>query len=351
MEDVNDPGPPGFGIVPRNQADGLRESLAITYLNPVRDRPNLDVRGHAVVDRVLLDGKRVTGVVLASGEEIRGAHVILSGGAYNSPAILMRSGEGAPEDLAEHEIAVRHELPGVGGNLMEHPVFWNIYAAHPSDAEMETIFQSCLSYKVREEERDYDLHLIPSSLLPAEDVPPQYVPPAENHPTGFDFVIFVSNMRPRSRGRVRLASVDPAESPVIELGLYSDTDDAELVAEGVRIARRLTRQSPLADYLVEERAPGPGIGDEDLVAAVCKSVTHYNHPSGTCRMGVPGDPEAVVDGNGRVLGLEGLSVVDASIIPVLPRVPINPTTVLIAEKIATTFGVTGSTQHTTRGRP
>jgi choline dehydrogenase len=249
----------------------------------------------------------------------------------------MRSGVGPREELETLGINVVHELPGVGRNLMEHPVFWNIYAAHPSEVEPDTIFQSCLSYRVAPVEPDYDLHLIPSSLLPAKDVPPQYVPPVEEHPTGFDFVIFVSNMRPKSRGRVRLASPSPSDAPVIELGLYSDPADAQVVAEGVRLARRLVQQPALKKYVVSERAPGPDVADDELATAVQRSATHYNHPSGTCRMGLADDPEAVVDGNGRVIGLEGLAIVDASIIPVLPRVAINPTTVLIAEKLSRTF--------------
>jgi choline dehydrogenase len=338
VDDVNDPGEPGYGIVPRNVSpEGLRESLAVTYLNPVRDRQNLQVRGNTLVDRIVFEGSRAVGVVLDDGEEIRTDQVILTAGAFNSPAILMRSGVGPREDLEVLGIEVLHELPGVGRNLMEHPVFWNIYAAHPSEVEADTIFQSCLSYKVSPEEPDYDLHLIPSSLLPATDIPPQYVPPVENHPTGFDFVIFVSNMRPKSRGRVRLATRNPADAPRIELNLYSDPADAEIVAEGVRLARRLVQQAPLKEYVVSERAPGPNVADDELPAAVQRSATHYNHPSGTCRMGLADEPDAVVDGNGRVIGLEGLAIVDASIIPALPRVPINPTTVLIAEKLSQTF--------------
>ena len=337
VNDVNAPNAPGFGIVPRNQVDGIRQSLALSYLNPVRARTNLTVRGDSLVDRILLDGNRAVGVVLDSGEEIRGGQVILSAGAFNSPAILMRSGIGAREDLEPHGIDLIHERRGVGRNLMEHPVFWNIYAARPSDVDAETIFQSCLSYRLRADEEDYDLHLIPSSLLPAADIPPQYVPPAATHPTGHDFVVFVSNMRPASRGRVRLASRAPDTAPVIELNLYGRPEDAELVADGVRLARRLVQQIPLADFIVEERAPGPDVPDDQLVDAVTRSVTHYNHPSGTCRMGLEDDPDAVVDKDGRVIGLDGLAVIDASIIPVLPRVPINPTTVLIAEKLATTF--------------
>jgi choline dehydrogenase len=338
VDDVNAPGEPGYGIVPRNVSpEGLRESLAITYLNPVRDRPNLEVRGNVLVDRILFDGPRAVGVVLDDCEEILADHVVLSAGAFNSPAILLRSGVGPREELDALGIEAVHDLPGVGRNLMEHPVFWNIYAAHPSDVEPDTIFQSCLSYKVGAEEPDYDLHLIPSALLPAKDIPPQYVPPVEKHPTGFDFVVFVSNMRPKSRGRVRLASRNPSDAPLIELGLYSDPGDAETVAEGVRLARRLVQQPAFKDYVVSERAPGPDVTEDELAIAVQRSATHYNHPAGTCRMGLADDPEAVVDGNGRVIGLENLAIVDASIIPVLPRVPINPVTVLIAEKLSQTF--------------
>src|SRR5699024_7185621 len=139
------------------------------------------------------------------------------------------------------------ELPGVGRNLMEHPVFWNIYAANPDGEEFETIFQSCLSMAVSEDEPDYDLHLIPSSILPAEDIPPQYVPPLEDHPTGYSFVVFVSNMRPESRGSVTLKSPDPNDSPVIDLNLYGEASDIEVVTKGVQIARKLIKTEAFSD--------------------------------------------------------------------------------------------------------
>lgn len=338
LDDVNAPGAPGFGIVPRNVGPGeLRESLAISHLNPVRDRANLTVRGDTLVDRVLFEGTCAVGVLLADGERIDAAEVVVSAGPVNSPALLLRSGVGPADELAKHGIAQVQELP-VGRNLMDHPVFWNIYAAKPSDAEVATVFQSALSVKVDPDEPDYDLHLLPSSVLPAADVPPQYVPPTENHPTGFDFVVFVSNMQPRSRGTVTLASTEPAAAPLIDLDFYSAEGDVEIMVEGIRQARRLVQQSPLAELLVEERSPGAELTtDAELTAAVRKGSTHYNHVSGTCRMGVAGDPAAVVDGEGRVHGLDGLRVVDASIMPTIPRVAINPTTVLIAEKISRTF--------------
>src|SRR5699024_2433162 len=150
VDDVNDPREAGFGIVPRNVKDGVRQSLARSYLNPVRHRENLTVFGESLVDRVLLQGTKVSGVLLSDGTEISADQVILAGGAFNSPAILMRSGIGPKEELEKHGIPIRHELPGVGRNLMEHPVFWNIYAANPDGEEPETIFQSCLSMAVSE---------------------------------------------------------------------------------------------------------------------------------------------------------------------------------------------------------
>lgn len=273
IDDVNAPTEPGFGIVPRNQVAGVRRSLAMSYLNPVRARPGLTVRGDALVDRVLFEGTTAVGVALADGTEIRAGRVVLAGGAFNSPAILLRSGIGPADELEALDVPLIADRPGVGRNLMEHPVFWNIYSARPTDEQPDTIFQSCLSARASTEEEDYDLHLIPSSILPTAMVPPQYVPPTSDHPTGFDFVVFVSCMRPRSRGRVRVPSRDPMAMPVIELGLYTDPHDAAVVAKGVALARRLISQPAFADLVVAERAPGPAVPDDKLEDAVRQHVT------------------------------------------------------------------------------
>ncbi|GAA0573403.1 GMC family oxidoreductase N-terminal domain-containing protein [Paractinoplanes ferrugineus] len=334
VDDFNAPGLPGFAHTPLSAADGVRLSTAIGYLNPVRDRPNLTVRGDTLVDRVLLSGERAYGVRLVTGEEIGAAHVVLSAGAHNSPAIAMRSGIGERAELARHGIDVVTELPGVGRNLAEHPAFWNIHVAKPPPAGARQMFGSVLSVATGRGEPDYDVQILPSAAMPTGDLPAAFVPPAENHPTGWDMVFFVSCVQPRSRGTVRLATRDPADAPVIDLGLYTAAEDAERVADAVRIARRIARTRPLADLLLDERVPGPDVSDRDLADAVRRAPAHYNHGSSTMRMGPRRDPDAVVDGDGAVYGIEGLTVADASVIPAIPRVATNVPTIVIAERIA-----------------
>lgn len=334
VDDFNAPGAPGFAHTPLSATDGVRLSTAIGYLNPVRHRPNLTVRGDTLVDRVLLRGTRARGVRLASGEEIGAGHVVLSAGAYNSPAIALRSGIGDRAELASHGIDVVAELPGVGRNLAEHPAFWNIHVATPPRDGARQMFGSVLSVATGPGEPDYDVQILPSAAVPTGSLPAMIVPPVENHPTGWDMVFFVSCVQPRSRGTVRLATRDPRDAPTIDLGLYTVAEDAERVADAVRVARRLARTRPLADLLLDERVPGPDVSDRELADAVRRAPAHYNHGSSTMRMGARQDPDAVVDTDGAVHGVEGLTVADASVIPVMPRVATNVPTIVIAERIA-----------------
>jgi choline dehydrogenase len=334
VDDFNAPGAPGFARTPLSAAEGIRLSTAIGYLNPVRGRPNLRVSGETLVDRVLFEGTRARGVRLATGEEIPARHVVLSAGAYNSPAIALRSGLGDRDDLKTLGIGAVAHLPGVGRNLTEHPAYWNVHAAAPPPAEARSVFGSVLSVATGPGEPDFDVQILPSAAVPAGSLPEQFVPRAENHPTGWDMVFFVSCVQPRSRGSVRLSSPDPEDPPRIDLGLYTAAEDAERVADGVRLARRLARTHPLADLLHEERVPGPGIGDRELADAVRRAPAHYNHGSATMRMGRPDDPTAVVDAEGSVHGVEGLTVADASVFPAMPRVATNVPTLVVAERIA-----------------
>lgn len=334
VDDVNAPSEPGFGIAPLSAVGGVRQSTAITYLNPARGRPNLEIRGETLVDRVLFDGARATGVLLSTGEEISASHVVLSSGSYNSPAILMRSGIGPKDHLESLDIDVLVDAPGVGQNLTEHPVMFNLYAAHPPVGDLGAMYQIVLSVKSEEDEVDYDLQLCPTAVVPTALLPAAFVEAVDDHPTGWDMVMFVSCIQPKSRGSVRLRSAKPGDSPIIDLGLYSDPRDAEKVAEAVRIARRLTETSPLKELIVAERAPGRDVADADLADAVRRAPSHYNHACGTNKMGPRSDASAVVDPTCAVHGVEGLSVVDASILPTIPRVPTNPTTIVVAERAA-----------------
>ncbi|MEU8199156.1 GMC family oxidoreductase N-terminal domain-containing protein [Microbispora amethystogenes] len=334
VDDFNAPGAPGFAHTPLSAADGLRLSTAVGYLNPVRHRANLRVRGDAPVDRVLFRGTRARGVRLVSGEEIDARHVVLSAGAYGTPVIAMRSGVGDRAGLAAHGIDVLADLPGVGRNLTEHPAFWNIHVAKPPEGGARQMFGSVLSVATGPGEPDFDVQILPSAAVPTASLPAMIVPPVENHPTGWDMVFFVSCVQPRSRGSVRLASRDPEDAPIIDLGLYTAADDAERVADAVRIARGIARTKPLADLLVDERVPGSGVSDEELADAIRRAPAHYNHGSSTMRMGPRRDPDAVVDTDGAVYGVEGLTVADASVFPAMPRVATNVPTIVIAERIA-----------------
>ncbi|MFC1436253.1 GMC family oxidoreductase [Streptacidiphilus sp. N1-3] len=334
VADFNGPGRAGFSRTPLSAADGIRLSTAIGYLNPVRHRPNLEVRGETLVDRVLFSGTRARGVRLATGEEISARQVVLSAGAYNSPAIALRSGIGDRADLAALGIAVVSHLPGVGRNLTDHPAYWNVHAAKPPQSAARQVFGSVLSVATGPNEPDFDVQILPSAAVPTGSLPEQFVPPAEHHPTGWDMVFFVSCVQPRSRGSVRLSSADPGAAPVIDLGLYTAAEDAERVADGVRLARRIARTRPLADLLVDERVPGPDISDAELADAVRRAPAHYNHGSSTMRMGRAEDPGAVVDTDGAVRGVQGLTVADASVFPAMPRVATNVPAIVVAERIA-----------------
>ncbi|MEI6002088.1 GMC family oxidoreductase N-terminal domain-containing protein [Paraburkholderia bengalensis] len=190
VRDVNAPGEPGFARAPLSAVDGIRQSTAVTYLEDARERKNLTVRGGVEVDCVLFDSDRAIGVRLVSGEIIDATNVILSAGTYNSPAILMRSGVGPEAHLSELGIDVVKVNPGVGQNLTEHPVMWNIYAAKPPGRDVSAMFQTVLSVKSDDDLVDYDLHVLPTAAVPTELMPRTFIPPSMEHPTGWDFVFF-----------------------------------------------------------------------------------------------------------------------------------------------------------------
>jgi choline dehydrogenase-like flavoprotein len=248
--------------------------------------------------------------------------------------------------VQEHGIQVVIDRSGVGQNLTEHPVMWNIYAAEPPGRDVEAMFQMAMTARSSPDVRDYDLHILPTSAIPTEQMPPTaWVEATNSHPTGWDFILFVACVQPASRGSVRLRSADPADMPLIDLGFYSDPDDARRVAYGVRLARELAATSPLADLLHSERTPGPSVPDADLAEAITSFPSHYHHPVSTCRMSPESDPTAVVSARCDVYGIDRLSVVDASIMPVTPRVPTNPTTIVLAERAAAWMGAPLGASH------
>ena len=324
VEDFNGPDPSGVGGYPVNVIDGVRQNTGLVYLTEeVRNRPNLKISGDVLVDRVLFDGRRAIGVVTASGAEIPAGEVILSGGSYGSPAILLRSGVGPAADLAELGIDVVADLP-VGRRLQDQPFYYNAYALKTDALDMRPAVGALLWRQSSEARGDeLDMHIAVTHLMP-----PEY------SPTGGAIALSVAVVKPDSRGTLTLRSRDPREQPEIDCNFLAEDRDARRMLEGVKLARRIGRNPALARFLELEILPGDAVGDDQLADVIAANLASYGHPTGTAPMGGPEDPWAVVDSHGAVKGIDGLRVVDASIMPVVPSVALNPTTIMIAERIA-----------------
>ena len=306
VSDHNAPGAIGAGPIPLNQRDGIRQSTAVTYLAAARHRPNLEVRPTTEIDRVVLDGDRATSVRLTGGELVSGDRLIVAAGSYGSPAILLRSGLGA-------------RLPAIGRNLRDHPMLV-VAVEGRSDliGELDPPVQTMLtlSSSGSRHQDDIDLEIAMFTVAPGQ-------------------VFFgIGLVLPHSVGFISLSPNDPLGPPIINLNFYDDPRDVERMVAGIRATRRLLATPPLCDFLGHELFPGPHVTtDADLAAAVRATPTSYAHATGTCRMGAS-SADSVVDQTGRVHGVADLWVIDASIIPVLPCVPTNTTTMMVAERAA-----------------
>lgn len=318
--------------------DGTRISSPFAYVDPVRDQLNMAVAGDAPVERLLLDGSRVAGLVVRDedgGElEIEAARVVLSGGAYGTPAILLRSGIGPAKHLREVGIEVRHELPGVGENLHDQPSLEIDYAG---SEELRSIMTDYASERWRPDEQvigkypsdecgpgEFDMHIYPiggrNALRPDE----------------WRWTVAAAVLTPHSRGFVRLTGPTSDSPLLIDHRYLSDPDGSDLrrlVAIAERI-REVVKHPRLARLLGEEVFPGASVqGHEELTKFVRESTVHYYHPAGSCKMGPASDPMAVVGADGGVHGIEGLYVADASIMPAVISGNTNIPTVVIGEKI------------------
>jgi choline dehydrogenase len=325
VNDVDDPEQPvGAGPFPANVVDGRRWNAALAYLDPARDRGNLEIVGDTLVDRVLVDNGRAGGVVTVDGHRVEAGTVLLAAGAYFTPAILMRSGIGPEAELRRHGIVVLEDLP-VGERLLDHcgtGAAWTPSAE--LDAELERhrlehgLFEAHAVAKVassRCPHGTWDTHLL--SWASPSDTPARYVA----H-------VLVFHMKPRSAGRVSLRSAGPTEPPLVQRGFLQADGDLEVIVEGLELARSLAAADPLGSVLGEEVSPG----GRDLERYVRESVRNYFHPAGTCPLG------PVLDAGARVLGVDGLLVADASLMPTIPRANTNLTTAAIAERVAASLG-------------
>ncbi len=314
---------PGVGPAPKNVAGGVRMNAAFTYLAGARNRPNLSIVPDAQVDRVLVGEGRAVGVRLADGREWRGGEVVLCGGAFGSPAVLMRSGIGPASHLRNLNIPVTIDLPGVGQHLLDHPVVGVLDAlVRPEETPgAASLIPSLVKVRSSQSSSEIDVHLYQGQYF--------------DHERGWVFWISASLQYAVSRGYVRLTSTDPHATLEIDHRHLIEQRDLEALCDGVELAARLAATEPLAAKIERLPAWPTNWKDRDELRAwlLANAGTTY-HPSSTCRMGPASDPTAVVDHQGRVHGVEGLRVADASIFPTGPRANIHFTVVAVAEKIA-----------------
>jgi 5-(hydroxymethyl)furfural/furfural oxidase len=319
-DDYHAPDATGISRAALTLRDGKRVSTNDAYLEPARRRPNLEVRGDALVDRVLLDGRRSTAVRSSTGEEIEGREVIVSAGAIHSPAILLRSGVGLDDGLP------------VGSNLKDHAATAGFEIALKPAARMSSpdapVFSSVLRYTSGlAEAGPNDMQMIWFGA----------VGPSADALAGGRLAGAV--MRVFSHGEVRLRSEDPLVDPVVEFGMLSDDRDRSRLRDCVRRMIDVVRHHAVAsisDGVTALATPLDELDTDDAIDAwLTATVNDYVHAVGTCRMGMPGDPAAVVDSDCRVIGYEQLRVCDASIMPDLPKANTHLTTVAIADRLIT----------------
>jgi choline dehydrogenase len=325
VPDVGDPGG-SDGVAPfhANVRDGVRWNAAFAFLDAVRGQPNVTVLSNALVDQLEIEGDRALAVsCIQDGRrfEIAARRFVLSAGTYGSPGILLRSGVGPKRDLEVLGIPVRVARAGVGQNLHDHPGIALEYepsamarATLVTELAERRLYQSQIILRARSSHAGSraDLHLAP------------YQAPAESGNWSFDLLVF--NLAPRSRGHVTLRDRDPHLPPRIELRLLTDPNDRDVavLVEGVRLARRVAREAPLARAIARELVPGASVDNAAAARKVIRSrVTDYAHPVGTCAAGPADDPSAVVGADGRVHGLDNVFVADASIMRSIPRANTN----------------------------
>jgi choline dehydrogenase len=320
----------GVGPYPLNVIDDIRINTGMAYLTlAVRARPNLRIRGDAEVDSVVFDGKRAVSVKLVTGEVLSAGEIILAAGTFGSPAILMRSGIGPSQHLSDLDIATIADLP-VGDRLQDQPFFYNVYALKREVNAMKPAAGAIVWTRSQTAERD-DLDLQISGT--------HFFDPKAS-PTSGAIVLAAAVTLPKSIGRLRLSSPDPRAAPLIQYNFFEDTNDLDRLVEAVQLSRKIGRTAPFSDLIDHEMAPGNTVDDgRALRANVVANVAAYLHPTSTVPMGADTDPTAVVDNWGKVRGVEALRVVDASILPDIPSVPTNVTTIMVAERIAAKLSV------------
>ena len=352
-DDYNASQQEGFGPMHMTVKNGVRSSASREYLDPVKSRNNLTVITGALAQKVILDGKKATGIEYKVKGNVQTAHaakeVVLSAGPIGSPHILQLSGIGDKDTLEKAGVAVKHHLPGVGQNLQDHLEFYFQYKCKQPitlNGKLGLIskgligakwfftrkglgatnhFESCafIRSKPGVEWPDIQYHFLPAAM--------RY--DGRSAFAGHGFQVHVGHNKPKSRGSVTIQSANPEQPPQILFNYLQHKDDIEGFRACVRLTRDIIEQSAFDDYRDEEIQPGKHIQtDEEIDAFVRQAVESAYHPSCSCKMGE--DNMAVVNSNTQVHGIEGLRVVDSSIFPTVPNGNLNAPTIMVAEKAA-----------------
>ncbi|TMP18409.1 choline dehydrogenase [Pseudoalteromonas sp. S2893] len=352
-DDYNAAQQEGFGPMHMTVKDGVRSSASREYLDPVKSRSNLTVITGALAQKVILEGKKATGIEYTVNGTLKTAHatkdVVLSAGPIGSPHILQLSGIGDKAILEEAGVEVKHHLPGVGQNLQDHLEFYFQYKCKQPitlNGKLGIIskgligakwlltrkglgatnhFESCafIRSKPDVEWPDIQYHFLPAAM--------RY--DGRSAFAGHGFQVHVGHNKPKSRGSVTIQSANPEQPPKILFNYLQHKDDIEGFRACVRLTRDIIEQSAFDDYRDEEIQPGKHIQtDEEIDAFVRQAVESAYHPSCSCKMGE--DDMAVVNSNTQVHGIEGLRVVDSSIFPTVPNGNLNAPTIMVAEKAA-----------------
>jgi choline dehydrogenase len=346
-DDFNGESQEGIGFHTVFQNGGKRESAATAYLDPVRSRPNLRIEIHANLLKLSLKDHQVRGVQYRQADQVSEAEarreVLLCAGAIQSPQILMLSGIGPAAELARLGIPVIHDSPEVGRNLQDHllaPVAVQCRQPLGLAPGLGALLRWMLfrSGPLTSNIAEAGLFLRTQPDLPAPNLqilfgPVYYLHHGFTKVEGHGFTLGPVLLTPKSRGKITLRSPDPLQAPCIDPNYLADEADRRAMFEGIRVSRRIAATEPLSSYAAAERVPGSEkVTDEELLAAIKAEAETCYHPAGTCRMG--NDPTAVVDPVLRVIGVSGLRVVDASIMPSIVRGNTAAPTIMIAERAA-----------------
>ena len=339
----------GVGLTQISAAGGRRCSAANAFLDPLRSDDRLTTLTAARALQILFDGHHASGVRYAHGGAVHDARcegeIFLAAGAFNSPKLLMLSGVGSADHLADHGIPVISDLPGVGQNMQDHnmvPVMALTapgYGYHNEDRGLRLAWNTLrYAFGRRGPMASNGSEAVAFVNPDASDDDPTiqlycmgFLPPGVSDEPGM--MLCPTLVRPRSLGWMRLASADPKDKPIISPNYFSDPEDLALMVRAVRFCRDVLQTDPLAQIVTQEIAPGAAAESAEGLADYCRQGTFTNyHPVGSCRLGRDDDPTAVVDTRLRVRGVTGLRVCDASVMPSIPSANTNAPTMAIADK-------------------